>query len=321
MLYLYNREGKRLDDCALKEVMESFLWADFSHLDLEQQEQWEKKLDITIPTQAEINDIEVSTRLYVEKKTLYMTISLVVHSETDQPELQAVTLILRPLEDQLLSVRYCDPKAFQTVRSALEKNDKSYSSLTLFCFLLDAMIERIADYLEEIERTMIGIGRSLFHTTTKDYDLKQMLQKIGKQGDRISIAHESLVTLNRMLSFTQQNLMQMGAEYEASIRTQLTILIKDVTALNDHTTFLSNKVSFLLDASLGLINIEQNQIIKILSVGAVIFAAPTLVASIYGMNFRYMPELEWTLGYPWALLLMTLFSYASYRYCRKKWIS
>ncbi len=319
MLYYQSAEGVKKIDLSLEASIGSFVWADFFNMSHDQKLQIERALQIHIPSPGEINDIEVSSRLYIQDNVLYMTASLIVRSDTDTPELDGVTFVLMP--ESLVTVRYCNLRAFENTDSIIKAGKKSiYSAIEIFCILIDSAIERLADLLEDVEKKIDVTGKTLFKPSSASVNFKAMLQSIGQQGGRVSKAHQSLVTLGRMLSFTVETLAQ-GPSFDSNIYTQMHILIKDISALNDHTTFLSNKINFLLDATLGLINIEQNKIIKILSVAAVIFSPPTLIASIYGMNFEVMPELKWFLGYPCALILMFMASASTYKYfCYKKWL-
>jgi magnesium transporter len=148
-----------------------------------------------------------------------------------------------------------------------------------------------------------------------DRDLRALMERIGRNGDLLSKARESLVSLTRLLAFVQQSTqVQMSQDVRGRFRN----VSRDATALSDHASFVSNKINFLLDATLGLINIEQNAIIKIFSVAAVVFLPPTLIASIYGMNFHHMPELGWEGGYPWALGLMVVSAVLPYVYFKRR---
>ena len=150
-------------------------------------------------------------------------------------------------------------------------------------------------------------------------NLQELIENIGEEGDFVSKMRESLVSIGRVVAFMQAITDQLREnkqmkEHKARIK----ILQRDIVSLTDHATFLSGKISFLLDAVLGLISIEQNGIIKIFSVAAVVFLPPTLVASIYGMNFKFMPELDWQLGYPFALVLMVLSAILPFLYFKRK---
>jgi magnesium transporter len=147
--------------------------------------------------------------------------------------------------------------------------------------------------------------------------MRETLRKLGRHQDLTSKARESLVTIGRLLSF----LSLPGAERNKDFRTRIKTLQRDAQSITEYTAFLSNNLTFLLDAMLGLINIEQNAIIKIFSVAAVVFLPPTLIASIYGMNFEHMPELAWPLGYPFALVLMVISAVLPYLlFKRRGWL-
>ncbi len=175
--------------------------------------------------------------------------------------------------------------------------------------LAEALIERMADALEKVGRGLEQLSRDVFRhkgvpgKATRSQDFQKVIEQLGAKGDLLAMIRESLVSLNRMLAYhTTSGRAASGGSKEAAV--WIRDMAQDVTALSDHATYLTNKTSFLLDATLGLINLEQNQIIKIFSIAAVVLLPPTLVASIYGMNFKNIPELEWLFGYPYALGLI-----------------
>jgi magnesium transporter len=146
-----------------------------------------------------------------------------------------------------------------------------------------------------------------------------VLKALGRKGDLTSKVRESQVSVGRLLLFLANEADTM--KWPKDIRTQLQSMLRDVGSLSDHATYLTNKITFLLDAMLGVVNIQQNNIIKIFSVAAVVLMPPTLVASIYGMNFRHMPELDWIGGYPFALILMLFAAALPYLYFKwRKWL-
>ena len=187
---------------------------------------------------------------------------------------------------------------------------------------MEAVIERIADLLENTGATIDQISQDIFHAAngaqpagcvpkaieSKPRDLEQVLRRLGRCSDLISRIRESLASLGRMLSFFTAAQKNLPADVAGHMRT----LSHDLQPLSDHASFLSQKVNFLLDATLGLINIEQNAIIKIFTVAAVLFLPPTVVGTIYGMNFEAMPELKWAFGYPFAIVLMILSAIVPY---------
>lgn len=182
----------------------------------------------------------------------------------------------------------------------------------------------MADKLEESDRLIDKNTQTIFRSHSleegnhKKTNFKNVIYDIGKNGDLISKTNETLLSANRMLKFF---LSIKSLKFSKDESRKLKISLNDITSLSDHASFLANKVNFLLDASLGIINVEQNNIIKIVSVAALVFFPPTLIASIYGMNFAVFPELQWNLGYPTALLLMVLSGLLPYLYFKhKEWI-
>lgn len=170
--------------------------------------------------------------------------------------------------------------------------------------LLEAIVDRLADLLERASREIVDISHDIFHPTEKkaskrDINFQIILRRIGRKEDLVFNIQDSLVTLQRLSAFFGHITLQ--AKNEKDIRARVKTLSRDISSLTDHASFMTQKITFLLDATLGMINIEQNGIIKIVSVAAVVFLPPTLVASIYGMNFEMMPELKWMAGYPMAL--------------------
>jgi magnesium transporter len=188
--------------------------------------------------------------------------------------------------------------------------------------LLEAVVDRIADALELVGDEVDAISREVFRNkassaTKKTRDLRSLIERIGSQGDNLTMIRESLISIIRLVTFHAA--LEGGNPKPSREGRQRTKLIqRDASSLGDHAAFLSNKVNFLLDATLGLINLEQNQIIKIFSVAAVVFLPPTLVASVYGMNFAHMPELQWLLGYPWAIGLMIVSAILPYLYFKRR---
>lgn len=264
----------------------------------------ERVVGINIPTREEMEEIEVSSRLYVEEGAAFMTAQLPAQADRDDPEMAPVTFVLTG--DQLITVRYHDPRAFQTfLQRALKVPMGATTGFGALIALLEVIVDRLADVLERIGRDVEGISRGIFQPGSKirqSRDFQEWLEAIGRKGDLNSKIRDSLLTLDRLGGFLRQ-VKSQGSD-DPDTRVRLRTLARDVQSLTDHASFLSQKITFLLDATLGMINIEQNNIIKIFSVVAVVFLPPTLIASVYGMNFAHLPELHWVLGYPYALGLM-----------------
>lgn len=277
-------------------------------------------LGIAVPTREEMQEIEVSSRLYVENGARYMTATLMCNSDTATPKTTPVTFILSG--QRLCTVRYDAPRPFAIVEHKLGRaSSAKVSGDTVLMDLLDAVIDRSADILERIGAEVDDISHSIFEPDDDKAlpSYNDILKALGRKGDLTSKVRESLVSIGRLLLFIANEAESM--KWTKDKRSQLQTMQRDVVSLSDHASYLTNKVTFLLDAMLGVVNLQQNAIIKIFSVAAVIFMPPTLVASIYGMNFAHMPELGWNLGYPLALLVMLLAGVLPYMYFKwRKWL-
>jgi len=297
---------------------EEFLWADLFEPTVEEEKAVESLLTVDVPTRDEMREIETSNRLYEEDGAVYMTATVGSKLDSAAPESSAITFILA--NNRLITNRYADPTPVRRFMTHVERYPAACtSSATLLAGLLEAFVERIADLLERVQAELDSVSHSIFQRsngdTTSGSDLKSMIQRIGANGDLVSKARESLVSFQRLLMYVQQ---ASNVSLSLDQRGRFKSTLRDVQSLSDHATFLGAKIQFLLDAVLGLINLEQNNIIKIFSVAAVMFLPPTLVASIYGMNFDFMPELDRPWGYPFALVAMVVSAVVPYLYFRRK---
>jgi magnesium transporter len=307
-------------------LTEQSAWIDLLTPSVEEEHAVESALGIDVPTKDEMQDIATSSRLYQEGASLFMTATVLTKSDTSHPEASAVTFILTPA--RLITVRYAEPLAFANFRKRRDSNPAAFATgISVFHGLLDAVVERIADVLENVGAGLEHLSHEVFAAGTESNrgarDYKEMLTRLGRYSDLLSKARESLLSLARLSWFYQEadkSALVSHAE-QPGLDAHMGTVSRDIASLNDHAAFLSGKVAFLLDATLGLINVEQNAIIKIVSVAAVVFLPPTLVASIYGMNFQHMPELAWPLGYPLALLMMVASAILPfYWFKRKGWL-
>jgi len=279
----------------------------------------ERTLGIAVPTREEMQEIEVSSRLYVENGARYMTATLLCHSDTEVPRTTAVTFILSG--HRLITVRYDEPKPFAIVGAKLARQCPSgITGESVMLDLLDAVIDRAADILEKIGADVDGISHEILESERAvSRSQKEILRSIGRKGDHTSKVRESLVSIGRLLLYlaAEADSMKWAKDQRATLKG----MQRDVQSLSDHATYLSQKINFLLDAMLGVVSLEQNNIIKIFSVAAVVFMPPTLIASIYGMNFKHMGELEWEYGYPIALVAMLLAAIVPYYFFKwMKWL-
>ncbi len=303
------------------EVPDRAVWLDLFSPTQAEDKLVERALGIAVPTREEMQEIEPTSRLYVENGARYMTATLMCHSDSGVPRTTPVTFILSG--HRLITVRYDEPKPFAIVGAKLARLcPTTVTGETVLMDLLDAVIDRAADILEKIGSDVDVISHDILESEggmSRGHNFKEILKSISRRGDHTSKARESLVSIGRLLLYlaNEADTMKWAKDQRATIKG----MQRDVQSLSDHATYLSQKINFLLDAMLGVVSLEQNNIIKIFSVAAVVFMPPTLIASIYGMNFKHMAELDWEWGYPMAIVLMLLAAAGPYYFFKwMKWL-
>jgi magnesium transporter len=323
MLSVYIPHGTTLERRIVESgsLPDEAVWIDLVSPTTPEDKMVEELLGVAVPTREEMQEIEVSSRLYVENGARYMTATLMCQSDTASPKTTPVTFILSG--HRLVTVRYDDPRPFAIVEHRLSRNcPAKINGEMILVDLLDAVIDRSADILERIASEVDQISRTIFEpdddkVETREYN--EILKGLGRKGDLTSKVRESEVSVGRLVLFLANEAETM--RWPKDKKAQVKSMQIDVVSLSDHATYLSNKITFLLDALLGSVSIQQNNVIKLFSVAAVVFMPPTLVASIYGMNFRHMPELDWYFGYPLALGLMVAAAVGPYFFFKwKKWL-
>ena len=290
---------------------DDIIWIDLVDPTPEEEAAVEAAYGIDLPTREEARHLEPSSRLYQEDGATFLTATLLARADQPHPVASSVTLVL--LSDVLITIRYEPLKAFTIFAERCAHapvNDGGEAALEL----LDAIVERSAEVLEA-QATLVHETSVAIFNRPPSSAFGPLLSDLARAQSITSLARKSLVSLSRLSSFAA-----LAPEFQKddSRRSHLIAIQHDIQALTEHASFTSGHISFLLDAALGLINIEQNSIIKFFSVVAVVFLPPTLVASIYGMNFDVMPELHWVLGYPWALALMVVSGVAPFVWFKKK---
>ena len=323
MLSVYIPHGTTLERRIIESgsLPDEAVWIDLVSPTTPEDKMVEELLGVAVPTREEMQEIEVSSRLYVENGARYMTATLMCQSDTASPKTTPVTFILSG--HRLVTVRYDDPRPFAIVEHRLSRScPAKINGEMILVDLLDAVIDRSADILERIASEVDQISRTIFEpdddkVETREYN--EILKGLGRKGDLTSKVRESEVSVGRLVLFLANEAETM--RWPKDKKAQVKSMQIDVVSLSDHATYLSNKITFLLDALLGSVSIQQNNVIKLFSVAAVVFMPPTLVASIYGMNFRHMPELDWYFGYPLALALMIAAAVGPYFFFKwKKWL-
>ena len=267
---------------------------------------------LRVPARDEIAEIETSSRLQREGDTLYLSTSIVARPDDGGPLLVTpLGLVLSPRH--LLTVRYSRLAPFDGFARALAAGSPDLagaaaSSTGAFLGLMEAMVDRAAATLERAGAELDSLSATIFHAEARpgrggrsDATLRGVLRRIGQAGDLVSHLRDSLLGLGRISAYVAEAHMPW---MPPDLHARCVSVRADIASLADHDAQLTNKVQFLLDATLGFLNIEQNNGIKVLTVVSLIGVPPTLIASIYGMNFKSMPELDWTYGYPYALCLI-----------------
>lgn len=323
MINIYKIDGDKLlllDKLTDLNPAQDVGWIDLATPTLEEDHAVENLLKISIPTQEDMKEIEPSARLYDEGGADYMTMMAVSKIHVGEPSKSPVSFILHG--NILVTVRYKDFLSLtHYLERAVKKNGVEIATAQgLMLSIIESFINRIADSLEELGEEMDKISYGIFRSKKipikkKNVLLQSSIRKIGEKGDVLGMLRESLASINRLMTHYG---MKANVSTDRLLKQKLFSVGRDVAALADHANFMSMKMNFLLDATLGMINLEQNQIIKIFSIAAVVFLPPTLVASVYGMNFKHMPELNWMIGYPLVLILMIVSAIIPILYFRKK---
>jgi magnesium transporter len=290
-------------------TIEAAVWIDLLDPNPLEESLVQDALRLEVPTREEMQEIESSSRLYKEEDTLFLTAPFLHGADMGELGSTAITFVLG--NQNLITVRYATPKAFAVFSARCHRAPQQFATPdSVMLHLFEQVVDRLADILEKIGGDMDRASSLAFRTARanadaksaqKSADLKEALITIGQVGEVTSRANETLLGVSRILTF-------LSAEKANAVRKEnqpvMKSLVRDVRSLVEHANFLNSKANFLLDAVLGMINVEQSTIIKTFTVASVALMPPTLIASIYGMNFEFMPELKWSLGYPLAIGLM-----------------
>ncbi|MBE7218537.1 MAG: magnesium transporter [Caulobacteraceae bacterium] len=283
------------------------IWIDLLNPDAADHQHAETACGLRLPDKAALSEIENSSRHYQEGEATYLSAPLMHASETDDADLTPVGFIITP--EHLVTVRFEPMKAFDAAAKRLAEHPPA-SSLDAFTALLEEIVDRKADILEAQAAKLSTVSTRIFahdrpHRKRRraSDEMRQTLTEVGRVGAVLGKMRSSLLTTHRITSYVQDGIARAA---DKDLRRRLAAADDDIQSLSGFAETLSNKVAFLLDAVLGFINIDQNDVIKVLTVVSVVGVPPTLVASWYGMNFKHMPELDWAYGYPYAFTLLVL---------------
>ena len=319
-----NCDGSVIDPTKRQRIPDDATWIDLEEPTRDEDKLVEQCVGVQVPTREDMSEIEPSSRLYEENGALYMTLTALFGVEDDNPRSDPIGFVLT--RDRLVTIRYVTPKPIRAFAQHARR-DKSLvqDNLTALYYLLDAIIDRMADELEGVGAEIETISAHIFQRRTDARRipadrLTALLTRIGRTQILLAKVRETAVSTARLLSFLSSS-DPIKRERAGTVRDRIVSLARDVRSLVDHSGFLADNLTFLLDASLGLISIEQNAAMKLFSWAALIFLPPTLIAGIYGMNFEHMPELKWVFGYPMALTLIVISAVAPLWYLKRRgWI-
>ena len=294
-------------------------WVDLSQPTPAEDRATEAFLGASIPTREESQEIEFSSRFYTEDNAVFMTASLLTGVDKGEPRLTPFTVVVAG--DRIATIRYAEFHALsQFLARATKPAGGCTSPPAVLLGLIEAIVDRTADVLERISGDIDRINAEIFarrkDVRQRGRRLEVLIGEVGVQGDLAAKARECLSSLERLVQFAG---LALPAPYAKSgHRARLKLIGRDIRSLEDHVTFLSNKITFLLDATLGLISVQQNGVIRILTVATGVFFPPTLIGTAYGMNFVHMPELKWLWGYPFAMALMAVSALLPYLYFKRR---
>ncbi len=323
-LYAVQSGGLQRLDHGTSRDLDRASWVDLHAPTAEEEADVERQFAVDIPTREEMREIEELSRIYDEHGGLFMTGVIIAGISERRPVRSEVMFVVLP--KHLVTVRYSDPLPFRTFQQKCARRPEEHqSSDLLFVSLVEQITQRAADVLEKVTAELDIVANELFDENygaatdaeldRQRLDLQRVVRQLGRASGLLGKMSESLLSFSRVLSFFQQSAEPwLRDDAKAKARS----LASDIAALNDYAANLVSQIGHLQNASFNLINIEQSRILKVFSIAAVLFLPPTLVAASYGMNFKYMPELSWLLGYPFALVLMLLSALAPYYWFKRK---
>lgn len=327
MIGLYDAQGVRLEDSRTQgaALPGAVCWIDMLHPTPDEEAQVEALIGVEVPSRDELRDIEPSSRLYIENGAVYLTASVVWKADSDFAEIADIGFVLTG--NRLVTIRYAEPKAF-TMFAASAHRELAHREIIasagghdVMTRLLEAMIDRSAEVLEHRSRRIDALSTEVFsrgavnNPEAVTRDLEVTLGVIAGHQRTVAKVRESLMSLARIASFLQTLPEIMG---DKTLKQRCRSMAGDVQSLSEHADFISENIIFLLDASLGLISVQQNQVMKVLSVAAMIFLPPTFIGTVYGMNFQDMPELSQPWAYPVALTVMAVSALGPYLWFKRK---
>ena len=313
-----NAEPELLDNLGYDDI----LWIDLLSPSIKEQKAVENLMEESLQTRQQVEEIESTSKYLENENSIISNANFFIPQSDGTFEVEPVSFILSN-EGVLVSQRQAESRTFRETEKRLQMNYRSYSTgYHIFISLLEVRIDFDADLVELVAKQVAKLSMDI---NTEDSIDKEVIHRINSLQESTMVLRENFFDRQRILS----NILR-SERFPNDIYPRLQLMIKDVNSLINHADFSSQRLDYIQDSALGLINIEQNEIVKIFSVAAVIFLPATLIASIYGMNFKFMPELEWVLqvgdmtlplGYIFAIGLMVMASGLTIWFFRyKKWL-
>jgi magnesium transporter len=319
-----DRHLRPLADTATPQALRDGVWIDLLNPDAAETERVRQATGLAVPSEAAISEIETSSRLATRNGVLYLSMPL-ISLEEDGPRGVSAGFVLSP--ERLITVRFAPSRIFDAYAADMPRGDLDQPSPAhVLVGLLEAIVDRQADALEQVRTDLDTLSHAIFALGAgqsggrkrEDAMLRQTLGQLGRIGDMISHVRDTQVGVGRIVPYVQG----MAAPWlPADLLPRLTTLHQDIASVGDFDTHLNDKLQFLLDATLGFINIAQNSVMKVMAIASVVGIPPVLIAGVYGMNFKNIPEYDWAYGYAWGwglIVLTTLIPLAVFRW--QKWI-
>lgn len=320
MLHVYANRGdalKPIDVDRTESLPEDVVWIDLLEPTGDEERLVEHWLKIEIPTREEMREIEASSRVYEADDALYMNVNLLARVAEGEPEVSSATFVLS--QTKLVTIRYSDPMPFKTYLGHSARQIGHCATGAAVCAgLMEAIVDRLADILENVGADIDIVSQLVFARDpkrAKERDFTRLLNRIGRNEDMAAKARDSLTTIARVAAYLTQAAKKHHSD---ALQSRFESLHEDIVSLNDYLAFMSGKLSFVLDATLGMISIEQNQVMKVFTIFMVVTTPPIVIAGIYGMNFKAMPELDVPWAYPVVLLVMLITAIVPYWWIRRR---
>jgi len=288
-----------------------YLWWDLCDPEPREVAQVKTATKVDVPSRESLSEIETSSRLKIRDGVLSMSVPMVTHVDGVGLQIAPIGFILS--RKHLITVRFAPLPAFDAVAAKVTSStERPGSGLEIFVDLCDELADRLADGLEKVAAELRELSATAFHlpegqgrkAVRSNKLIRSRLRQLGRLGDYLSEKRDALLALRRAIDFACELTADWGED--GQIKPRMAALKQDLASLDDYEVHLSDKVQFLLDAMVGLIGIAQNDIFKILTIVSIVGIPPTLIAGIYGMNFKFMPEYDWLYGYPFGLALIVL---------------